>query len=145
MTEFELTREYVVQTVEILSGVENIGQKTKREEKRYLRYVVYALLDRYFPHFSLAWKAKTFDQNHATVIHALKKWKKEMLVQRFYKQYVVLYLKAEFYINILLSKVTDSIKIVQEFNETNPDHKLKDAIDILIKYTLELTPQRQEI
>ena len=145
MPEFELTREYVVQTVEILSGVENIGQKTKREEKRYLRYVVYALLNRYFPHSSLAWKAKTFDQNHATVIHALKKWKKEMLVQRFYKQYVVLYLKAEFYINILLSKVTDSIKIVKEFNETNPDQKLKDAIDILIKYTLELTPQRQEI
>ena len=145
MPEFELTREYVVQTVEILSGVENIGQKTRREPKRYLRYVVYALLDRYFPHSSWAWKAETFDQDHATAIHALKKWKEEMLVQRCYKQYVFLYLKSEFYINILLSKVTDSIKIVQEFNETNNDQKLKDAIDILIKYTLELTPQRQEI
>ena len=57
----------------------------------------------------------------------------------------VINLKSEFYINILLSKVTDSIKIVEEFNQINPDQKLKDAINILIKYTLELTPQRQEI
>ena len=143
MPEFELTREYVVQTVEILSGLENIYQKTKRRKILYLRYVVYALLDRYFPHSSLSWKAQVFNQDHATVIYALKKWKEEMLMQKCYKQYVVLYLKSEFYINILLSKVTDSIKIVQEFNETNTDQKLKDAIDILIKYTLELTPQRQ--
>ena len=145
MPEFELTREYVVQTVEILSGAENIGQKTRRRKIVYLRYMVYALLDRYFPRSSLSWKAEVFNQDHATVIHGLKKWKEEMLVQRCYKEYVVLYLKSEFYINILLSKVTYSIKIVQEFNETNTDQKIKDAIDILIKYTLQLTPQRQEI
>ena len=141
MPEFELTREYVVQTVETLSGVDNIGEKTRQRKKLYLRYVVYALLDRYFAHSSLQWKSETFGQDHVTVIHALKKWKQEMLVQRCYNQYVVLYLKSEFYINILLSKVTDSIKIVQEFNKTNLDYKLKEAIDILIKYTLDLTPR----
>lgn len=145
MAEFKLTREYVVQTVESLSGVNNIGEKTKKSKKLYLRYVAYALLDRYFPHSSLNWKAETFDQDHATVVYALKKWKTEILKQRFYKEYCILYSNCEFNIDKLLykpgfdiyklsSKLPKSIEFVQKFNKTHSYKELEEHIDILIKY-----------
>ncbi len=145
MPEFELTKEYVVQTVEILSGVDNIHQKTRRRKILYLRYVVYALLDCYFPHSSLAWKGETFGQDHATVIHAINKWNEEMLEQKVYKKYVFLYNQSIQHINTLLSSLTNSIEIVKNFNEKNSDEKLKKAINKIIKYALDLTPKTQEI
>lgn len=145
MPEFELTREYVVQTVEILSGVENIHQKTRQRKILYLRYVVYALLDCYFPNSSWAWKGETFSQDHATVIYALNKWEEEMLEQKVYKKYVLLYNESIHHINTLLSSLTNSIEIVKNFNEQNSDEKLKKAIDKIIKYALDLTPKTQEI
>ena len=145
MPEFELTREYVVQTVEVLSGVENIGEKTRRREKLYFRYVVYALLDCYFPKSSWAWRGETFGQDHATVIYALNKWKEEMLKQKVYKKYVLLYSESMNHINTLLSSLTNSIEIVKNFNEQNSDEKLKKAINNIIKYALDLTPKTQEI
>jgi len=145
MPEFKLTREYVVQTVEILSGVDKIGEKTRQRQQLYLRYVVYALLDCYFPHSSWVWKGETFGQDHATVIHAIKKWNQEMLEQKVYKKYVLLYNECVQYINKLLSSITNSINIVQQFNQTNTDQKLKNAINALIKYALDLTPKAQEI
>lgn len=139
MPEFELTREYVVQTVEILSGVENIGQKTRREPKRYLRYVVYALLHYYFPHDTYEWKAETFSQDHATVIHALKKWRQAMRVQKYYAKYVKIYDKATRHINLMQSHLMDDIKKVEEFNNTNENEEIKESIDKILDYFFNFT------
>ncbi len=139
MPEFELTREYVVQTVEAISGLKNIGRKSRKEIYVCHRFIVYALIHYYFPHDTYEWKGEVFNQNYATVIHALKKWRQTIRVQKYYAKYVKIYDKATRHINLMQSHLMDDIKKVEEFNNTNENEEIKESIDKILDYFFNFT------